>query len=209
MSCHAKLDTRKASNAGPATADLRHEHQVILRALSILERAGERLGAGLSVDEAALQDLVQFLRTFADKCHHGKEEHQLFPMLRDKGVGATLAVFLEDHEEGRRYLGTLAGSGPSAERAAAGRRYVGLLRDHIQREDEVLFPMADDVLSLEDHAVLARRYEEVERDVVGVGVHERLLATLDKLEAAIPAPEVGPAARPQAGRGPAEPEIRS
>ena len=186
MSCHARLDTRKASNAGPATADLRHEHEVILRALAILERAGERLAAGRVVDEAALGELVQLLRTFADKCHHGKEEHQLFPKLREKGVGATLVVFLEDHEEGRRYLATLAGSAPPAERAAAGRRYVGLLRDHIQREDEVLFPMADDVLSLEDHAELAKRYEEVERDVIGPGVHERLLTTLDRLEVAIP-----------------------
>jgi hemerythrin-like domain-containing protein len=61
-----------------------------------------------------------------------------------------------------------------------------MLRDHIEREDTVLFPMADAALSPVEHAELARRYAEVEERVVGPGVHERLLATLDRLEGAIP-----------------------
>jgi hemerythrin-like domain-containing protein len=61
-----------------------------------------------------------------------------------------------------------------------------MLRDHIAREDGVLFPMADAVLSAAEQAELVRRYAEVEERVVGPGVHERLLATLDRLEAAIP-----------------------
>jgi hemerythrin-like domain-containing protein len=185
--CHARLRYGEGSNMGLATSELRHEHQVILRALAVLERAGDALATGTSVDETALGDLVALLRTFADRCHHGKEEDLLFPRLRDKGAGAPLAVFLEDHVEGRGYLATLAGGAPAPARAAAARRYVGLLRDHIQREDEVLFPMADDVLSLEEHAELARRYAEVEARVVGPAGHEALLATLEHVEAAIPA----------------------
>jgi len=185
-SCHTKLKHGEGSNIGPATAELRHEHEVILRALAVLERAGERLATGAPVDEAALGELVALIRMFADRCHHGKEEDTLFPVLREKGVGSTLSVFLDDHVEGRGYLTTLAGSAPDAERASAARKYVGLLRDHIQRENEVLFPMADDVLSHDEHAELARRYAEVEERVVGPGVHEKLLATLDRLEAAIP-----------------------
>ena len=188
-SCHARLKHGEGSNIGPATAELRHEHEVILRALLVLERAGERLAAARPVDEPALQELVALIRTFADRCHHGKEEHQLFPLLQAKGVGSTLVVFLEEHEEGRGYLRTLASAAPPAERAGAARRYVGMLRDHIQREDEVLFPMADEVLSLEEHDALARRYQEVEREVVGPGGHEPLLAALERIEAAIPAAE--------------------
>jgi hemerythrin-like domain-containing protein len=185
-SCHTALKHGEASNIGPATAELRHEHEVILRALAVVERAGERLAAGRPVDETALAELVQVCRTFADKCHHGKEEDTLFPILQEKGLGSTLAVFLEEHEEGRRYLKTLEGTAPPAERAAAARRYVGLLRDHIDRENGVLFPMADDVLSPEEHAELARRYAKVEARVVGPGVHEQLLADLDRLERAMP-----------------------
>ncbi len=185
-SCHTALKVGGASYVGPGTAELRHEHEVILRALAVLERAAARLAAGRPLDEAALADLVRLCRTFADRCHHGKEEDTLFPLLRAKGVGSPLAVFLEEHEEGRGYLRTVEGAAPAAERAAAARRYVGLLRDHIERENGVLFPMADEVLSPEEHAELARRYAEVEARVVGPGVHERLLADLDRLEAAIP-----------------------
>jgi hemerythrin-like domain-containing protein len=181
--CHARLD-HGPTEAGPATADLRHEHQVILRALAVLEQAARRLDAGAAVDERALQELVALLRTFADRCHHGKEEGALFPLLRAKGVGHVLDAFVAEHDEGRGYLTTLGGSAPAAERGRAARRYVGLLRDHIEREDQVLFPLADGVLSLEEHEALARRYGQVEREVIGEGVHDRLLGTLDRLEAA-------------------------
>lgn len=185
-SCHTATKRGVTSNIGPATAELRHEHDVILRALAVLERAAARLATGGPVDETALAELVDLCRTFADKCHHGKEEDTLFPMLRAKGVGTPLAVFLEEHEQGRAHLATLASAAPPDVRAAAARRYVGLLRDHIERENGVLFPMADDVLTPDEHAELARRYAEVERQVVGPGVHERLLGALDRLEAAIP-----------------------
>jgi hemerythrin-like domain-containing protein len=187
-SCRLHLDGPATETAGPATADLRHEHEVILQALGVLERAADVLAAGQPLSESTLADLVQFLRTFADRCHHGKEEDQLFPAMRGKGMGATLAVFLEEHEEGRGYLRTLASGASPAERAAAARRYVGMLREHIERENEVLFPLADGLFSAEEHGALARAYEDVELDVVGAGGHEELLTTLARLDAAVPAP---------------------
>jgi hemerythrin-like domain-containing protein len=192
-SCHLHLDRSGPRHAGPATADLRHDHEVILRALAVLERVAGRLAAGQPVHEWALADLVQFLQTFADHCHHGKEEDHLFPALFAKGMGDRLAVFLEDHEEGRRYLRTLESRGASGtERAAAARRYVGMLQDHIHRENEVLFPMADGLLTADEHAALARAYEDVELRVAGAGGHAGLLATLARLEAAVPPVGVTP-----------------
>jgi hemerythrin-like domain-containing protein len=174
--------------SGPATADLRHEHEVILRGLDVLERLAERLAAGPPVDDTTLGELVELLQTFADRCHHGKEEDHLFPAIRAKGLGDTLAVFLEEHEEGRGYLRTLASRGATGgERAAAARRYVGMLRDHIQRENEVLFPLADGLLAPEEHEALVRAYEDVERRVAGPGIHERLLATLARIDADVTA----------------------
>jgi hemerythrin-like domain-containing protein len=195
--CHATLGPRP-TRAGPATAALRHEHQLILRALAVLERAAAGLEGGPG-DEALLQETVELLRTLADRCHHGKEEAELFPRLQAQGLGHVLDAFLPEHEEGRAYLRTLGGPGPAPERARAARRYVGLLRDHIEREDEVLFPMVDQILTLDDQEALVRRYEAVEREVMGPGAHDRLLATLDRLEAALG----GPAERPGEGPAPA------
>jgi hemerythrin-like domain-containing protein len=186
--CHLHLNGPLAGSPGAATADLRHEHEVILRGLDVLERLAERLAAGQPVGEATLRGLVELLQTFADRCHHGKEEDHLFPAIRAKGLGDNLAVFLDEHEEGRGYVRTLASGGaPSGERAAAARRYVGMLRDHIQRENEVLFPLADELFSPDEHAALARAYEDVEREVAGPGGHERLLAALARIEADVPA----------------------
>ncbi len=190
-SCHLLLDRSRERAPGPATADLQHEHEVILRALAVLERLGERLARGRPVSDATLAELVQLFRTFADRCHHGKEEDHLFPALRAKGAGDALPVFLDEHEEGRGYLRTLAGSGPPAERAAAARRYVGMLRSHIERENEVLFPMADGLFTPEEHAALARAYADVEDRVVPPGGHDELLATLARLESAVPLAELG------------------
>ena len=192
MSCHLHLNRPATAKAGPATADLRDEHEVILQALAVLERVATRLASGRPVSDSALTDLVRFLQTFADRCHHGKEEDQLFPAMRAKGMGDTLTVFLEEHEEGRRYLRTLASGASIASRAAAARRYVALLRDHIERENEVLFPMADGLFTAEEHAALARAYEDVERQVVGASVHEGLLTTLAHLDAAVPCVPVEP-----------------
>ena len=185
-SCHLHLGPTAAALRAPATADLRAEHEVILRALTVLEGLADRLGSGQPVSDATLRELVELLQAFADRCHHGKEEDQLFPAMRAKGSGGTLPLFLEEHEEGRRYLRTLGSGAPAAERAAAGRRYVGLLRDHIERENEVLFPLADELFSPEEHVALARAYEDVERRVMGPGAHEHLLATLARLEVAAP-----------------------
>jgi hemerythrin-like domain-containing protein len=190
MSCHLHVNRRAVAEAGPATADLRHEHEVILRALAVLERVANRLAAGEPVSDSTLAELVELLQTFADRCHHGKEEDQLFPAMRAKGVGDVLAVFLEDHEEGRRHLRTLASGASGGQRASAARRYVALLQDHIERENAVLFPMADALFTPDEQAALARAYEDVERRVVGAGVHEELLVTLARLDAAVPRPRL-------------------
>jgi hemerythrin-like domain-containing protein len=172
--------------AGAATAALRHEHEVILQALAVLERVAQRLGAGQPVSESLSADLVRFLQTFADRCHHAKEEDRLFPAMRAKGVGDILAVFEEEHEEGRRYLRTLTSGASGAERAAAARGYVAMLVGHIERENQALFPMADGLFTTEEHGALARAYAELELHLMGAGGHRALLTTLARLDAAVP-----------------------
>jgi len=187
-SCHAALNRSgvgASAPSGPATAELRRDHDLILGAVTVLERVGDRLEFGPPVSESALTELVQLIRTFADRCHQGKEEGQLFPALQAKGLSEVLAVFLGDHDTGRRYLTTLASAVPAAERALAARRYVGLMRDHIRRENDLLFPMAERALSAEEQGALARAYETVEQAALAPGGHEDLVASLERLTFAL------------------------
>lgn len=60
-----------------AIDDLMHEHETILSALKILDTITTGIGRGSTPSRADLSNLVLFLREFADKCHHGKEEGML------------------------------------------------------------------------------------------------------------------------------------
>ncbi|HEU4759885.1 MAG TPA: hemerythrin domain-containing protein [Dehalococcoidia bacterium] len=177
-----------------ATEELVTEHRAIERMLAVLEAAAQRLEAAQRVRPNLFREAADFVRNFADRCHHGKEEENLFPRLEQRGVpsgGGPIGVMLFEHEEGRGFIGAIEAAIPAYERGdpAAGRAiaenalaYVELLRGHIWKEENVLFPMADQVLSAEDQDDLTERFERVETEVMGQGVHERYHELLDALE---------------------------
>ena len=177
-----------------ATDDLRTEHRAIERMLAILEAAAQRLGQGQRVRPDLFRQAVDFVRNFADRCHHAKEEQNLFPRMEARGVprqGGPLAVMLSEHDEGRAYVGAIAGAIDAYERgdksatliiAQNAQGYVDLLRNHIMKEDNVLFPMADRVLNAADQQELEQRFDQIETEVMGPGVHERYHQLLDDLE---------------------------
>ena len=172
---------------------LKDEHRVIERVLSCLESiaaAGARAGR---LEVADAREALEFLRGFADQCHHGKEEAELFPMLEARGfspeAGPT-AVMKAEHVQGRAHVAAMT---EAIEAVASGRPdamgvfaqhaagYVALLREHIQKEDHCLFAMADQVLSAGDQRALMERFEHVEHAEVGEGTHERMLAIAERL----------------------------
>ena len=177
-----------------ATEELMTEHRAIERMLVVLEAAARRLDEGQAVRPGLFRDVVDFVRNFADRCHHGKEEEHLFPRMEAAGVpraGGPLAVMLFEHDEGREYVAAIADAidaYESGDSSAAGqiaenaRGYVGLLRQHIAKEEDVLFPMADGVLGPDDKRELEERFQQVEAEVMGPGVHERYHSLLEDLE---------------------------
>jgi hemerythrin-like domain-containing protein len=144
---------------------LRDEHRVILHALLTLESAAEQLAAGGALPEGRWTGMIAWLRAFADRNHHAKEEKVLFPAMIRAGVpddGGPIAVMLEEHAEGRALLATMYTAAEPADQAAAAHRYIRLLRDHIDKENEVLFPLADAVLDERDQAEVCRELANLE-----------------------------------------------
>jgi len=166
-------------------ATLRHEHDIILLVLRGVERGAGSLAATLDADPDWLDTIVDLVRNFADRCHHGKEERHLFPRLEQRGVpkeGGPIGVMLREHERGRAFIRAVADAAAGARAreteafAAASENllgYVELLRSHIAKENDVLFPMADRVLTEADQRELAEAFERVEAEEMGEGVHER------------------------------------
>ena len=169
------------------------EHEAVLVALRILERVRDALSAGGKDAAEHLDQLLDFLKVFVDRCHHGKEEDVLFPELERRGVpreGGPIGVMLWEHEEGRRHIRAMAdglaklqGGEPGAAAAigSSASAYVDLLRLHIRKENTILFPMADRVVPADAAAGLIEAFEVIERERVGAGRHEAFHAMLHSL----------------------------
>jgi hemerythrin-like domain-containing protein len=175
------------------TEILSAEHRVIEQVLNCLEKmvaGAEQTGA---LEKRPALDAVAFFRAFADECHHGKEEAHLFPAMEARGFprdGGPTGVMVHEHELGRNHVRGLAAA---IEPAAAGdpaalrrfiehgRGYLDLLRQHIQKEDHCLFPMADQAFTPADQAELLAAFEQVERHHRGAGTHEKFRKMADDL----------------------------
>lgn len=174
-----------------ASEDLIHEHKAILFGLTILEQIAGRVREKGEADLKDIEDMVNFLKLFADKCHHGKEEGLLFPELEKIGIlkeGGPIGQMLLEHDQGRRFISEMTAAISDgvlqAERftdAAYG--YIDLLRAHIEKENQVLFPLGDRKLLPGLQKQLLEQFEEFEEKVMGKGIHESLHKLLHDLEA--------------------------
>jgi hemerythrin-like domain-containing protein len=170
-----------------ATEQLRAEHEGILTMLQILERICEQMSSGKRADSSHLDQIIEFLQVFADRCHHGKEEDILFPALEKTGIprdGGPIGVMLSDHDHGRQYIRAMQKALEELEKGQEGidgfvraaRGYIELLRSHIMKENNVLFVMAERNLSGEEQARLFDSFEILEQEKVGAGKHGVLAA---------------------------------
>lgn len=175
------------------TEMLMHEHQIILMVLDGAEREAQRIEETGSVRAGTVSEMLDFFQNFADKCHHSKEEDLLFVKMEEAGMpveGGPIAAMLYEHGEGRRLVRAMsqalprAAEGDAVATAAVARdllAYVRLLRAHIRKEDNVLYPMADRLLTAEDQQALMEGFDRVEAEEMGEGVHEKYHQLAHKL----------------------------
>jgi hemerythrin-like domain-containing protein len=154
-------------NKGPAILcgpimDLVAEHARIQRMISLIPRFLAR-GDYWDDDRKWLEGIIRFIRLYADRFHHAKEEDLLF-----KAAGSEHAIIkamVGEHQLGREYI-SLADAGLSAgdaEKLETGfNRYVDLLLAHIRHEDEILFPWLDHSLSMEQKEELTESFDRLD-----------------------------------------------
>ena len=172
---------------------LTDEHRVIEVVLACLEKISEEAMKSGKLNEVSASQAIDVIRTFADKCHHGKEENHLFAALVNKGMpkdGGPVGQMLLEHRQGREFVAGMAAnlSGAVAADAEAlqnflqnARGYVALLTAHIKKEDGILFPMADRMFNEEEQKQLMHAFESVESDQMGKGTHGKYLAIVISL----------------------------
>jgi hemerythrin-like domain-containing protein len=172
---------------------LKREHRAIECVLRAMGMINERLVAGEAVEVELLERCIEFIRTFADGVHHQKEENLLFPAMHRCGVPAEMgpiACMLKEHHQGREFVARMRaaveglrsgrpGAADQFRTAAAG--YAELLAQHIYKEDNILFMMAERIVGEETLTALAPEFERAEADYAG-GRYEELETWAHDLE---------------------------
>ena len=168
-----------------ATEILRHEHKIILKVLETVRHEAQAIADTGKLNVKNLNKMLDFFRVFVDQCHHGKEEEYLFPTMEKRGIPADkgpIPIMLHEHIGGRNAVKALSEALAQVRQGdveATGAVAVNLaildehLRSHIDKENEVLFPMADKVFTPEDQQTLVASFEKHEAEEIGAGVHEK------------------------------------
>jgi hemerythrin-like domain-containing protein len=186
--------TLTGGNKMKATQQLKDEHEGIKLMLNIMETIYKSIEKGKDLNIDHYEKILEFLKGFVDKCHHGKEEEILFPALIDHGMSkesGPVAVMLYEHQLGRSHIKVLSDAFSEFKTGnkqtintinSSSADYVELLRNHIDKENHILFMMADKVLDASEQSKIFDAFEKLEVEKIGIGKHEEFHSLLKKLK---------------------------
>jgi hemerythrin-like domain-containing protein len=195
MSNVIQLKTGSQTGEGIVARTLKTEHQAVCRMLNVLDKSVLKLEQGEQVPLNIFDDVLEFLTIFVDGCHHVKEEEVLFPLLTKSGLPAwvrPITGMLGEHQQARELIerfrqaldhlkaGDKTGQAPLIE---VSREYATLMRQHMQKENTVLFMLADKLLNASTQQGVYDRFEDIEVNRLGAGTHERLHGVIERLVA--------------------------
>lgn len=173
---------------------LEQEHRAIERVLQTLDQYAEaQLGSSTPTTQRDLLQFVEFIQQFADRIHHGKEEDILFEQMVRAGFpsdSGPLAVMYQEHDKGRGFAQKLKSLGEKDSQWSQADRehlkkvangYTTLLRQHIYKEDNILYPMAQTQLGSQGMDLIADAFAKFESNEEQNGEKTRLLSMADSL----------------------------
>ena len=172
-----------------ATKNLEDDHIYVLKLIDIMERMT------LSYEPVItdMEEAVEIIKNFADGLHHTKEESWLFPLMAERGFSiqqGPVAMMLHEHILGRNFVKEMTynidlfKNGDISALALVYqnmRGYSELLRNHIAKENNVLFRMAENALSQDDYATLLNKFQEIENQNSPNNRKKDFIARIEKL----------------------------
>lgn len=175
-----------------ARALLMIEHRLIERMLSIIGEYLAEIESNRGVDPVFIDTAVDFIRMYADRTHHGKEEDILFRDLKKRPLSAelkhTMKELIEEHAFGRLMTQALVeanmryrnGDDSALADIAAGlRALVEFYPDHIEKEDKFFFPLARAYLTDEEDRAMLAEFRDFDRKMI----HEKYRSLIEALQA--------------------------
>lgn len=171
------------------------EHENIRRMLKVIRKLCYSVMTNSDLDIADLPRIIDFVRTYADKHHHGKEEDILFETMNKEieklaKSGAITGMYIE-HDMGRLYMGNLEKainrfkSGDDESRLdiiANAISYTDLLDRHIEKENTVMYRFAENMLNDSSKAFIEEECKKVETSATEAGLQKKYIGLIEELE---------------------------
>ncbi|HEX2955721.1 MAG TPA: hemerythrin domain-containing protein [Chitinispirillaceae bacterium] len=162
---------------------LEHEHRIIEKVLMAIFFLVEKINSGKDVDTTLLKKIHEFMIIFADRCHHGKEENHLFKTL-DKigiaGAGYSLSSLIYEHQKSRALVAQISRASNAINALPAFQGIIDLYPGHIWKEENLIFPKAENILSAGQLNKLDEDFENVENEL-GPDIHKKYESLAEEL----------------------------
>jgi hemerythrin-like domain-containing protein len=167
------------------------EHRLIERMIAVIKRALEQVEQTHSINPYFVDAAVDFIRVYADRTHHGKEEDILFRDLEKKNLSdrdqRVMNELIEEHVFGRETTKALVlankryrdgDTGALADVTARLKTLVDFYPQHIEKEDKVFFPASRTYFSDEEEQAMIAEFWEFDRKMI----HEKYMAVIEEVE---------------------------
>jgi len=170
------------------TKILSDEHQNILKVINAILKECDGLQAGKPLDSNFFAKVIDFIRNYADKFHHAKEEDILFVELCKDTVLMhcnPVEQMLHEHDLGRNFVKDTEDAlkdGITEKVIENARGYAYLLQDHIFKEDNILYPMADQALNQSIQDLMINKFQEAEAKRFNPGVKEKYISLAEEFK---------------------------
>src|SRR3989339_152624 len=145
---------------------LSKEHEYILKVVDALELEITQL-KNKNINATFFAKIIDFIRNYADKFHHAKEENILFKEFNkcaEEGLVHCNPVeqMLFEHDEGRKNVKMMeSGMNDKNKLIEGARNYIRLIREHIFKENNILYPMADEALSKKVQKTMLEKFNKI------------------------------------------------
>lgn len=161
------------------TSVLSEEHQHILKVIKVVLVECRNLESGKAMNMDFFRKVLGFIKNYADGFHHAKEENILFKAMLDNSAYMhcnPIPVMLHEHESGRHYVAGMEkalGEENTVNLIQHARGYCYLLENHIYKEENVLYPMAEEAVNDNQKKEVINLYAAIhQNDYFPSDIHE-------------------------------------
>lgn len=176
-----KREAKKTVSYSPPIKRLVDEHLLIKRWIALIPEIIKNLDVESAQGRRLILEGVDFIRSYADKLHHAKEEDILFTYF-DENL-EMIKVMREDHRRGRNHVKAILDALERRDNAAITEHLNGyreLLAEHIRKEDEIMFPWMDKQISKPQTGELSTRFNGADEQMGSA--HKKYAAFIETLE---------------------------